>query len=98
MNSRLVQQSGTMKDLMYSSKNCVTVKEQSPQFDYIFKQLLLVHQEYQVELSQDQQWRTPKIQCNLLCHQLATNVEIEIFTGHPLDYHYVMSVFKEPME
>ena len=41
-----------MKDLMYSSKNCVAVKEQSPQFDYVFKQLLLVVQEYQVELSQ----------------------------------------------
>ena len=46
MNSRLVRQSVTIEDLMYSSKNYVTVEEALAQFDYIFKQLLLVHQEY----------------------------------------------------
>ena len=46
INSRLVRPSGTIKDLMYSSKSYVTVEEALAQFDYIFKQLLLVHQEY----------------------------------------------------
>ena len=36
--------------------------------------------------------------CNLLHHQSAPNVEIETFTGNPLDYHYFMSVFKETVE
>ena len=36
--------------------------------------------------------------CNLLHHQSAPNVEIETFTGNPLDYHYFMSVFKEAVE
>ena len=54
MNSRLVQQSGTIEDLMYSSKNYVTVEEALAQFDYIFKQLLLVHQEYHSLLEDDE--------------------------------------------
>ena len=36
-----------------------------------------------------------QMMCNLLCHQSGPNVEIETFTGNPLDYHYLMSVFKE---
>ena len=44
MISRLIQQSGTIEDLVYSSKNYVRVEEASAEFDYIFKQLLLVHQ------------------------------------------------------
>ena len=36
--------------------------------------------------------------CNLLHHQSPPNVEIETFTGNPLDYHYFMSVFKEAVE
>ena len=39
-----------------------------------------------------------EMMCNLLRHQSAPNVEIETFTGNPLDYHYFMSVFKEAME
>ena len=39
-----------------------------------------------------------QMMCNLLRHQSAPNVEIEIFTGNPLDYHYFMSVFKEVVE
>ena len=35
---------------------------------------------------------------SLSCHQSAPNVEIETFTGNPLDYHYFMSVFKEAVE
>ena len=54
MNSRLVRQSGTMEELMYSSKNYVTVEEALAQFDYIFKQLLLVHQEYHSFLEDDE--------------------------------------------
>ena len=39
-----------------------------------------------------------QMMCNLLCHQSATNMEIETFTGNPLDYQYFMSVFKEAAE
>ena len=46
MKSSLLSQSFTIQDLMYSAKNMVTVQEEIAQFDYIFKQLLLVHQEY----------------------------------------------------
>ena len=44
MNSRLLRQSSVIQDLMYSAKNMGTVEEEIAQFDYIFKQLLLVHQ------------------------------------------------------
>ena len=54
MNSWLVQQSGTLEDLMYSSKNYVVVEGVLPQFDYIFKQLLLVHEEYHSLLQDDE--------------------------------------------
>ena len=54
MDSRLVRQSGAIEDLMYSSKNYVTVEEALAQFDYIFKQLLLVHQEYYSLLEDDE--------------------------------------------
>ena len=46
MKSSLLSQSFTIQDLMYSAKNMVTVQEEIAQFDYIFKQLFLVHQEY----------------------------------------------------
>ena len=35
MNSRLARKFGTIEDLMYSSKNYVTVEEALAQFDYI---------------------------------------------------------------
>ena len=54
MNSRLIRQSGTIEDLMYSSKNYVTVDKALVQFDYIFKQLLLVNQEYHSLLEDDE--------------------------------------------
>ena len=53
MNSRLVRQSGAIVDLMYSSKNYVIVGKTLAKFDYIFKQLLLVHQEYHSLLEDD---------------------------------------------
>ena len=40
--------------MIYSSKNYVTVEEALEQFDYIFKQLLLVYQEYCSLLEDDQ--------------------------------------------
>ena len=46
MKSSLLSQSSTIQDLMHSAKNMVRVQEEIAQFDYIFKQLLLVHQEY----------------------------------------------------
>ena len=39
---------------MYSSKNYVTVEETLAQFIYIFKQLLLLHQEYHSLLEDDE--------------------------------------------
>ena len=45
MKSSLLSQSFTIQE-MYSAKNMVTVQEEIAQFDYIFKQLFLVHQEY----------------------------------------------------
>ena len=36
--------------------------------------------------------------CSLLRHQSAPNVEIETFTGNPLDCHYFISAFKEAVE
>ena len=45
MKSSLLSHSFTIQD-MYSAKNMVTVQEEIAQFDYIFKQLFLVHQEY----------------------------------------------------
>ena len=59
INSKLVRQSGTIGDLIYSSKNYV--EEALIQFDYIFKQLLLVPQEYHTLLEDaeklaDEEW------------------------------------------
>ena len=39
---------------MYSAKNYVTVEEELAQIDYIFKQLLLVYQEYHSPLEDDE--------------------------------------------
>ena len=46
MNSRLIRQSGAIDNLMYSSKNIATVKEELGQVDYVFKQLVRVYEEY----------------------------------------------------
>ena len=61
MNSRLLKESSAIQGLMYSAKNMVTVEEEIAQFEYIFKQLLLVHQEYhslldEEEKSSDEEW------------------------------------------
>ena len=36
--------------------------------------------------------------CNLLRQQSAPDVDIPVFTGNPLEYHYFMSSFKEAVE
>ena len=53
MNYRLLRQSSAIQDLMYSTKNMVTFQEEIAQTDYIFKQLLLVHQEYHSLLDEE---------------------------------------------
>ena len=53
MNYRLLRQSSAIQDLMYSTKNMVTFEEEIAQTDYIFKQLLLVHQEYHSLLDEE---------------------------------------------
>ena len=54
LSTLLVRQSGPIEDLMYSSKNYVTLEEALARFDYIFKQLLLVYQEYHSLLRDDE--------------------------------------------
>ena len=39
---------------MYSGTRIVTVEEEIAQFDYIFKQLLLVHDEYHLLLDEEE--------------------------------------------
>ena len=46
MNSRLLRQASGIDDLMYTQKNMVTEEVEVTQYDYIFKQVLLVHAEY----------------------------------------------------
>ena len=43
MNSRLLRQESALEDLIYTYNNMVTVEEKIAQYNYIFKQLLLVH-------------------------------------------------------
>ena len=52
LNSWLLRLSGAVEDLMYSSKNQVAVQEEMAQFNFVFKELQQVHQEYQSLLSE----------------------------------------------
>ena len=54
LNSRLLRQSSAIQDLMYSAENMVTVEEEIAQFEFIFKHLLLVHQEYHSLLDEEE--------------------------------------------
>ena len=36
--------------------------------------------------------------CELLRQQTATGLEIDIFDGNPMEFHYFMAVFKEVVE
>ena len=33
--------------------------------------------------------------CNLLSKQPAPNVDIDVFNGNPMEFHYFMSIFEE---
>ena len=46
--------SSAIQDLMYSTKNMVTVEEEITQLNYILKQLLLVHHEYHSSLDEEE--------------------------------------------
>ena len=52
LNSRMLRLSDAVEDLMYSSKNQVAVEEEMAQFNFVFKKLQQVHQEYQSLLSE----------------------------------------------
>ena len=52
LNSWLLRLSGAVEDLMYSSKNQVAVQEEMAQFNFVFKELQQLHQEYQSLLSE----------------------------------------------
>ena len=44
MNSMLLRQASVIEDLLYLYKNMLTVEEEIAYYNYIFKQLLLVHE------------------------------------------------------
>ena len=46
INKRIIRKSGAINDLLYSTKNSLSVEEELAQFDDIFKQLIKVHNEY----------------------------------------------------
>ena len=46
INKRMIRKSGAINDLLYCTKNSVTVEEELAQFDDRFKQLMKVHNEY----------------------------------------------------
>ena len=45
INKRLIRKSGATNDLLYSTKNSVTVDEELAQFDDLLRQLMKVHNE-----------------------------------------------------
>ena len=46
INKRMVRKSGTINDLLYSTKNSVIEEEELAQFDDLFKQIMKVHNKY----------------------------------------------------
>ena len=46
INKRMIRKSGAINDLLYSTKNSVTVEGELAQIDDLFKQLMKVHNEY----------------------------------------------------
>ena len=46
INKRMIRKSGAINDLLYSTKNSVTVEEELAQFADLFKRLMKVHNEY----------------------------------------------------
>ena len=48
LNSWLLRLSGAVEDLMYSNKNQVAVEEEMEEFNFVFKELQQIHQEYQL--------------------------------------------------
>ena len=79
---------------MYSSKNYVTVEEEAlAQFDYIFKQLLLGHQEYHSLLEDDEkladeEWFEEADERVFTSkHKVYNWLKEGKSTGNPLDYH-----------
>ena len=47
INKRMIRKSGAINDLLYSTKNSVTVEEELAQTDDLSKQLMKVYNEYQ---------------------------------------------------
>ena len=39
-----------------------------------------------------------KMMCQLLKQQSAPDIDIDIFSGNPMDFHYFMAVFNETVE
>ena len=42
----MIAKSGAIKDLLYSTKNSVTVEEELARFDDLFKKIMKVHKKY----------------------------------------------------
>ena len=50
-----------------------------------------------LEYEKDQK-NVTEMMCELLRQQAAPDLEIDIFDGNPMDFHYFMAVFKEVVE
>ena len=51
----------------------------------------------ELEYEKDQK-NVTEMMCELLRQQAAPDLEIDIFDGNPMDFHYFMAVFKEVVE
>ena len=54
INARLKRKSSTIEDLLFSTRNFVAVKEEFAQFNYLFKMLPGIHEEYNALLKDEE--------------------------------------------
>ena len=57
ISGRLIRKYSTIEDVLFSSKNIITVEEEMKQFNDLFKMLLDAHQEYNQLLGDDERGR-----------------------------------------
>ena len=54
INGRMIRKYSIIKDLLLSNKNRIAVEEELAQFNYLFKMLLNIHEEYSQVLDDDE--------------------------------------------
>ena len=54
INGRMIRKCSIIKDLLLSNKNRIAVEEELAQFNYLFKMLLNIHEEYSQVLDDDE--------------------------------------------